>query len=430
MMARVAADADGNARARSDIAIVGGGLTGSALAVALSATGARRHSVALIERRADEPRAADDPRGIALSRGGVALLRRWGLWDVLAEHAWPLWRVHVSQARGPGLTLDRGALGWDALGCVIEYAALRDALRERAKSAARWIAADCTGAAFHADSVRLQLRGSVDQGADFELDAALLAVADGHPSAMRERLGIATRDAHAHWEPEALGALIATLALPANGIAHTAHERFLSDGGVVALLPLAPDERGARAKLVWTQAEAQVTALAGLAAPRLLERIQETVGDLTGRLATDQPIAPAVYPLRAARAEEWTRSRLVLLGNAAHALYPTGAQGLNLGLRDIAALADTLGALPESRDPGELAMLDAHAHARRADHAWADGLSGALAALAARGGVTASGLLRFGIEALRCAPMARARFVQEAAGVGDVTGRWQRVAAP
>ena len=426
-MAESGGGPNGGAPSRCDVAIVGGGLAGAALAAALAATGASRREIVLIERSPGDPREAPDPRSIALSRASCALLRRIGAWDALAERAWPLKRVCVSQAGGAFLALNADELGWDALGCVVEYPELLFALRARARSAARWIAAECADVAFSADAARLAFGPARDAGgeaADASLDAALLVAADGRRSAIRERLGIATRVRPAFGARAGAAALVARLTLPDAGIAHTAHERFVPGGGVVALLPLAPQADGARAKLVWTHDAESVSALAERP-ERLLERVRGALGDLTGPLPA-QRIEPAVYPLSAAEAAEWTRRRLALIGDAAHTLHPIGAQGLNLALRDVAALASALGAIPPGRDIGELAVLASYERARRADHAWTGGFVGALSAIAQRAGWPRDAAVRLGIETLRFAPIARARLIREAAGVGDFTGRWMR----
>ncbi len=421
----------GDARGREDIAIVGGGLAGSALAAALAVSGVRRYSVAVVQ-RPESGAAAADPRGIALSRSSCALLRRLGLSETLAEWACPLERVHVSQAGGGSVTLDCDEVAWDMLGCVIEYPQLLDALRCRARQTARWISADCVGAEFAERQLRLQLRREAGRGglADASdagpgdeaagpdaLDASLLIVADGQRSSMRERLGIAVRE-----RDTSRAALVATLSMSAGGLAHTAYERLLSTGGIVAALPLRPGPDGARVKLIWTHQRAAVAELAELSEQRLLDRIHAAIGDLIGPF--DGLLGHAVYPLRDALAEEWTRSRMAMLGNAAHTVPPLGAQGLNLTLRDVAALADTLGNLPAARDPGGLATLQGYERARRRDHAWVAGLSGGLAELAQAGPLRA-GVARLGIQALRRWPALRARFIQESAGVGRMGG-WTR----
>jgi 2-octaprenyl-6-methoxyphenol hydroxylase len=184
---------------------------------------------------------------------------------------------------------------------------------------------------------------------------------------VREQLGIET----AQWQYDQT-AVIANIT-PERPHANTAYERF-TDTGPLALLPLHDD----RCALVWTVRTSQVDALMQLDDAAFLAALQERFGQRLGRLL--KVGSRQAYPLNLMRARESVRARLALIGNAAHSLHPVAGQGFNLGLRDVAALADvTVEALRDGVDIGNAAVLQRYADARRRDQrgviAFTDGLA-------------------------------------------------------
>lgn len=350
-----------------DILIGGGGLVGASLACALSGHGLR---IGLIEAvpygEADQP--AYDDRALALAAGTQRIFSALGLWSALAAHATPIHRIHASdRGRFAFVRLDRAEEGVPALGYVALGRDLGAVLGARLAQLddvelicpARVIGVDFTAAA-------AQVRIETAAG-DKSLTTRLLVAADGAHSTLRELLAIPTTVAE-----YGQTALIANIT-PERAHANIAYERF-TDTGPLALLPMSDN----RCALVWTLRDDQVDAVMALDDAAFLARLQERFGRRLGRLL--RVGKRAVYPLRLVRARESVRPRLALIGNAAHTLHPIAGQGFNLGLRDVAALAEVLlDARRAGKDIGALAVLQRYADWRRDDHrrviAFTDGLT-------------------------------------------------------
>ncbi|NIM70871.1 MAG: 2-octaprenyl-6-methoxyphenyl hydroxylase [Xanthomonadales bacterium] len=348
-----------------DIAIVGGGLVGASLAVALEPLG---YSVAVVEAvplQAPAQPSYDD-RTLALSHSSCRILQGLDLWSALADAATPIREVIVTELGRPGRVVLRAAeTGLPAFGHVVEARAYGAAVLSRLERLAGvdlWCPARVVGAA--TDGERATVEVEAHDGLR-KLEARLLIAADGAHSAVRNLLGIPARE-HDYGQT----AVICNLT-PAEYHDGRAFER-LTDTGPFAMLPHA----GRRCGLVWS--------VETDAAPRLLELPEQQFlaearqrfgGDLGAFLRCGKRSA---YPLKLVRAERDVHQRLVLLGNAAHTIHPIGAQGFNLGLRDVAALAEVL-ANAAAGDPGQVQVLDAYADWRRPDQdrtvAWSDGMA-------------------------------------------------------
>ncbi|MDZ7748894.1 MAG: FAD-dependent monooxygenase [Halofilum sp. (in: g-proteobacteria)] len=329
-----------------DVLISGGGPAGSALALAL-ADGRRR--IAVVEPRAGGP--GGDARATALSEGSVRLLGALGAWPALAAEAVPIRRVEVSQQGHPGRTrIDAADEGVAALGQVVALERLGAALAGRAQAAAGvdWLApARVVDAEPGDDDVRVTLAGDAGDG---PCRARLVVAADGTGSPLREALGIATR-VHDYDQT----ALLADI--DAGGDPYTALERFSADGPL-ALLP----GGGRRRTLVWTVAGERAAAIAALEPPDFAAAAARRLGRSVGRI--EARAAPAAYPLRLTVAARTTGPRAALVGNAARTLHPVAAQGFNLALRDVCALA---AALRPVADPGDAGVLAGWRRGRRGD---------------------------------------------------------------
>lgn len=342
-----------------DIAIVGGGLVGASLACALSPLIARHAlRVAVIEAAPvlDAARApwqpSFDARASAIAEGSAERFRAMGLWPAMAEQAAPIRRIHVSERGRLGATrLTAEELDQPALGHVVPNAWMGRVLHRRlAELPLAWhcpatVEAVTPEAAGH----RLVLSdGSV-------LKAGLTVLADGGRSALKARLGIASRES-----PYDQVALIANVAVsrPHDG---TAYERFTREGPI-ALLPLP----GQQMALVWTHATGRERARLALADGDFLAALQDAFGDRAGRFR--QVGRRHAYPLSLITAHEMIRPGLAVLGNAAHALHPVAGQGFNLALRGVTDLVETLGeALAAGEAPGALETLQAFEARRSAD---------------------------------------------------------------
>jgi 2-octaprenyl-6-methoxyphenol hydroxylase len=332
-----------------NVLVVGGGLVGASLAIALDAAGCR---VTLVEAAA--PRAGAQPsydeRNLALARATVNGLDAIGVWPLAAAQATPIRHIHVSRAGEFGSArLDAARHGVDALGWTLPARELGAALLRRLDACSRLqrlAPASLTALTRHAEGWRAQI--ATPDGERY-VDAALLVGADGTESFVRAQLGI---QAQVHDYQQTL--FVSTVT-PERDPAQRAWERF-SDEGPVAMLPLS--ER--RCGLVLTVAADAAAEVAALQDADFLALAQRRFGWRLGRLYRPGKRHP--YAIRRVAARSLIAARAVLVGNAAQTVHPIGAQGFNLGLRDALTLAELVA---QAADPGAPALLERYA-ARRA----------------------------------------------------------------
>lgn len=347
-----------NAGVDYDVLIVGGGMVGASLACALGQTGLR---VALAEARqadAAQQSAELDTRSIALAEGTRRIFETLGIWDDLAEHAAPIRHVHISDRGRFGATrLDAAEYGFAALGHVADIRVLEQTLARHAAAQANveWLCpATLRRLTVTPDHVEVGL--DVD-GAERSLRAAMVVAADGVRSAVREQLGIAAT----RWD-YGQTAVIANLETE-RPHRDTAYERF-TDSGPVALLPLpAREEAERRCGVVWTVRSGVAQQVMDYSEAEFRQAVQERFGFRLG--AFRRVGARQAYPLALTRAREHVRPRVALIGNAAHTLHPVAGQGFNLGMRDVAVLAELLA--EASADVGDWALLQRYARWRERD---------------------------------------------------------------
>jgi len=335
-----------------DVAIVGGGLVGASLAVALAASSRR---VCLIE-AATPPTSVPlwDERCIALNDASHRIFETFGIWERLVPDAEPIIATHISEKGRFGTTrFNASEAGIDALGYNVPLRAIGAALMQAMAAApnltviqpARVIAADTAD-----DAVTLEL--GRDTGIE-RIRARLVVAADGARSIMRDLLGITaeTRDYGQHAIVSAVG-----LSRPHQGVAY---ERFTPDGPL-ALIPK-PDQY---ASLVWTVPSARTGDMLALSDGDYLAAAQEVFGGRLGRFTALG--ARRGYPLARVMSDQLTAPRTVFIGNAAQSLHPVAAQGFNLGLRDVAALASRLAETGDA-DPGSASVLRDYEQLRARD---------------------------------------------------------------
>jgi 2-octaprenyl-6-methoxyphenol hydroxylase len=343
MNASVPFDANGN------ILIVGGGLVGASLAIALDAAGCQVTLVEAAAPRADAQPSYDE-RNLALARATVNGLTAIGVWPLVAAQATPIRHIHVSRAGEFGSArLDAARHGVDALGWTLPARELGMGLLRRLDTCERLVRlapASLIGLEKHAEGWRARIK--TEQGIQ-AIDAALLVGADGTESFVRGQLGIEV-DTHDYRQT-----LFVCTVTPERDPAHRAWERF-SDEGPIAMLPLA-ERRCGLVLTVPSENAADVTALddAGF-----LALAQQRFGWQLGKLKRPGKRHP--YAIRRVAARKLIASRAVLVGNAAQTVHPIGAQGFNLGLRDALTLAELVA---EAADPGASDLLERYA-ARRA----------------------------------------------------------------
>ncbi len=338
-----------------DVVIVGAGMVGASLALALTHKQDKPLRLLLVEASAlhtntppEQP--GFDARSTVLSAGTVAYFRELQLWNTLGAAATPIEQIHVSdQGRFGTARLDSSDEQVDALGHVAENADIGRALNTALLATASLeLCAPVSVAKLVPDTegMRLELR-SGDELAS--ITAALVVLAEGGRSGLCAQLGIA----HRH-ESYGQSAVIANVAF-ASPHKQVAYERF-TPKGPLALLPLADREGSHRAALVWTHPEAEAQQILELSDAAFLARLQQDFG---GRVGSFTRVGKrALYPLSLQVAEEQIRPGLVLLGNVAHTLHPVAGQGFNLALRDTMMLAQNIReSLQQHQSPGAFTRL-------------------------------------------------------------------------
>lgn len=335
-----------------EVAIVGGGLAGLTLACALGTAGV---PVAVIDRDPPNLQLAEafDGRTTAIAYGSGKVLEGAGVWAGVAEAAGPILDIRVTDRNDPlFLHYDHREVGGDPFGWIVENRVLRHALMRRvaALPSVRHVApVAVTGLSRTAGGVTVAL-------ADGRAVSARLVVgADGRRSIVRESAGIRT----VGWSyPQ--HAIIACIEHegPHGGVAV---ELFLP-AGPFAMLPMA----GNRTSIVWTERAEMAAFYLKLPEPRFTAELRARVGDWLGDF---RPVGVrAAYPLSLMHAERYTDRRLALVGEASHAMHPIAGQGLNVGIRDAAALAEVVvDALRVGLDPGAADTLERYQRWRRVD---------------------------------------------------------------
>ncbi len=388
---------------RVNLAIIGGGLVGASLALALQAGAkARGWKIVLIEPFApgDSYQPSYDARSSALSFGARKIYERLGLWQHISRRAEPILQIQVSDRGRFGATrLSAMEEGVPALGYVVENAWLGRCLFQGLDhDVVTWrCPAEVTHMQVLGDGYRLTLND------DTELECDLAVLADGGRSGLREQLGIGVRQT-----PYNQSALIANIT-PSEAHCGQAFERF-TDEGPMALLPL-PENRCA---LVWTRVGMDAERLAKLDDRSFLSELQGVFGYRLGTLR--QVGARHLYPLKLIEAEEQVRPHLAVLGNAAHSLHPIAGQGFNLSLRDANALAEALLASPQQ--PGDFATLKAYRDRQRLDQQLTVGFSDKVTRLFGSAQPLVSAGRNLGLLGLDLLPPAKRWFARQAMGLG------------
>ena len=337
-----------------DLIIVGGGLVGGSLALALRNSPLR---VAVVEALSEDERrsAPAGRRALALAQGSAQILNQLGIWAAIEPAATPIAHIHVS---------DRGHFGKTHIGAEREGVSALGYIATARDIEDRIVAALGQGSADVLHPARvIGLRAGDDRicvtlkhGESHQnLTARLIVGADGGNSSVRKLLDIG--QSMREYGQTAIVVEVST----ERDHRCTAYERF-TPSGPLALLPLGKK----RCSVVWTLSNADAEELMGLPESMFLDTLQETFGYWVGRLALVS--SRERFPLRLIQAARMTDRRVVLIGNAVHQLHPVAGQGFNLGLRDVAQLAEMLVRRTEfGEDIGDEAFLKSYATARKKD---------------------------------------------------------------
>ncbi|WP_425093104.1 FAD-dependent monooxygenase [Tropicimonas sp. S265A] len=395
----------------ADVLIVGGGLNGPALALSLAQAGITSCAIDA-QAVGDQSAATFDGRAYALALASQRMLAALGLWDGLEDHAQPMLEIKVSDGRageGAGpfrLHFDHAEIEEGPMGFMMEDRYLRRALLAAMADA---------GQIMHRPETRVMAQEIDATGVTLSLDRGetlrgrLLVGCDGRGSGTAERAGI-TRTGWGYGQT----ALVSAIAheLPHSGIAH----QFFMPGGPLAILPLP----GNRSSIVWSERDSEAARIAALDDAGYLEALRPAFGDFLGEISLAG--ARFTYPLNLTLANKLVAPRLALVGDAAHGVHPIAGQGLNLGLRDVGALAEVLAdAARRGEDIAAIDVLERYGRWRRFDTATLAVATDAFNRLFSNDNPVLRAGRDIGMGIINALPGARRRFIREAAGLtGDV----------
>jgi len=373
-----------------DLAIVGGGIIGLTLACALKDSGL---SVVLIEAK---------PHSVAAAKGqayAVHLLSGQifagiGVWDKILPQIATFRQVRLSDADHPDVVeFQLADLGTDALGYVAEHQALLTPLQEflqECPNVSYLCPAEVVKTQYEPTGVEIDLRVGDESRT---IRTRLLVAADGARSRIRTWAGIRTRGWQ-YWQ-----SCIVAFVKPEKPQNDTAYERFWPSGPF-AILPLP----GNRCRIVWTAPHEEAKALVALDDEQFLAELSRRYGDQMGRLELEGD--RFVFSVQLMQSDRYVLPRLALIGDAAHCCHPVGGQGLNMGIRDAAALAQVLqSAHQRSEDIGDLAVLKRYERWRKQENLTILGFTDFLDRMFSNNWLPLVLVRRFGLWMLRVRPL-------------------------
>jgi 2-octaprenyl-6-methoxyphenol hydroxylase len=338
----------------TSVVVIGAGPAGLAAALALERNGVKP---TLIAPRPTSDERVQDTRTFAALGGSVELLRRLGALDVLASDIAPLRAIRLIDARGgmvraPEVLFEAAEAGLDVFGYNIPQARLGEALAALATNAGiSWIEQAATG--LHIDRAAVTVR----MVSGDTIETQLVAAADGRQSRSREDAGIATTA----WQyPQAAVTCVFSHKRGHDDVS----TEFHGHSGPLTTVPLPNGPDGPRSSLVWVESPDVAQALFTLSAADFQAELTRRLQGLLGSVVSSGP--RAVFPLSGLEVATMGKSRVALIGEAGHVLPPIGAQGLNLGLRDAATLADCLAEFGRD-DPGCERVIAEYARRRSSD---------------------------------------------------------------
>jgi len=384
---------------KCDIVIVGAGLAGLSLAVAL---GSSRWSVAVVEGRMAQRAAGLDTRIYAISPANAGFLDSIGVWRHFDQSRIAAVRTMAIHGDAGG-RLDFSAYdsGVAELAWIVEASLMQEELWQTAQRQARlslFCPARPQALSINADAVRLTL-------ADGRcLRAKLIVAADGADSWTRQAAGIEVR-----FKPYRHMGVVANFSceLPHRD---TAYQWFRADG-VLAYLPL-PGEN--RISIVWSTPDAHAQELLALSQTEFCKRVAQAAQQRLGAITQLTP--PAAFPLRLMRAPRMVSERLVLIGDAAHAIHPLSGHGINLGYQDACKLAELLAACPEYIDCGDRRWLRAYERSRSEEVVALQSATHGLQRLFSPRNAALSALRNFGLNLTNALPVLKDTMVRYALG--------------
>ncbi len=397
-----------------DIVIIGGGLVGASLAVALRESPLRIGVIEAAPLAASSQPSYDD-RTLALAYGSKQIFDSIGCWRDIAPEATPIERIHISDRGRFGVTrLSAAESGMPALGYVVPNRALGVVLLKtmQASKNIEWLCpAEMQEIRLDPAAASVTVR---HDNANKTLTARLVIAADGAHSAVRAALGIEAE------RTEYCQSAIVTTVTAGEPHGNTAYERF-TDTGPLALLPLTDN----RCAAVWSAKADEVPAITGWSDAEFLAQLQDRFGDRLGMFT--RLGKRTAYPLLLTRVKEQVRERLALIGNAAHTVHPVAGQGFNLGLRDVAVMAEILtDALRNGEDIGSLTLLRRYADWRVRDNRVTAGFTNGLIRIFSNNAFPLTFVRNAGLVAVDLLPGVKRRFVRVTSGLAGKLPRLAR----
>ena len=415
-MKRTRVGSMGSADNEYDVVIAGGGMTGTCLALALEPLGLRIAVVEAVARK-DPAQPSFDDRSTALSRSSQRMFEAMGLWPDVVAASTPIHHIHVSHRGRFGFShIDAAEQNVEALGYVVINRVLGDVL-QKALAAHEKVDVLCPARIADAHFVEDYVIVSVDEGdGGRNLSCSLLAAADGAASTVRELIGIeSTRVDYRQ-------CAITGNVLPELPMTNRAFERF-TDSGPLALLPVTDN----RAAFVWCLSSGEAGEIMQLSDRLFTDRLQAAFGYRLGMF--DKIGKRTSYPLQLTRARRLAAHRSVVVGNAANGLHPVAAQGFNLGMRDVAALADVIADAMREQGPAAIGsdrVLKAYSDWRRTDHAKVVGFTDGLVRLFRDDSLPVRTLRPLGMLGFDLVPGVRSLFARHTMGLAGKLPRLAR----
>jgi 2-octaprenyl-6-methoxyphenol hydroxylase len=338
-----------------DLAIVGGGIIGNTLAVALQNSGLR---VVSIESEAQSV-SISKSRAYVISMLSGQIFEGLGIWKQVLPQVTQFSQIQISDADYAGVVkMYPQDLGTEALGYAASHEVLLTQLQAKLQTAAN-ITVMCPARVVAVEYTDTDAKITIqtpDRDTPIQIRTRLVIAADGAKSSLREQAGIKTTGWN-YWQ----SCITATIE-PEKPHQNIAYERFWY-AGPIGVLPLADG----RCQVVWTVPHEQAEELRDLPASEFLQKLEHCTGGLLGKLQLDS--GRWLFPVKLMQSKQYTAPRLALIGDAAHCCHPVAGQGMNLGIRDAAALAEILVAADRSgEDIGSNLVLDRYANWRKPEN--------------------------------------------------------------